>query len=416
MGSAGAADMREQGVEVMTKDNDVVIVAAVRTAIGRFGGTLKDVRAHKLAAHVIREVLKRASNLDANLIGDVIFGDCIQCADEANTARTAALAAGMPHQVPAFTIQRQCASSMQALASGVQQVRSGDAEVVLVGGVESMSSAPYYLPTARWGMRLMNQEVVDSVWELLLSGSRVLGEPMIMGMTAENLAGKYGISREDQDRLALESHQKAEAAIKAGRFVEEIAPIEAPGKPGERNPFAQDEHPRFGLKLEDLAKLKPVFKKDGTVTPGNSSGLNDGAAAAIVSSRRRARELGLKPMARVVMQAACGVEPQFMGYGPVPATKKVLAKAGMTLGDIQLIEVNEAFAAQYIACERGLGLDRSITNVNGSGIGLGHPVGCTGLRIVVSLIHEMIRRNLEVGLATLCVGGGMGMATVLARD
>ncbi|HYR03036.1 MAG TPA: thiolase family protein, partial [Syntrophobacteria bacterium] len=346
----------------------------------------------------------------------VIFGDCIQCTDEANTARTAALAAGIPHQVPAFTIQRQCASSMQALASGVQQIRSGDAEVVLVGGVESMSSGPYYLPTARWGMRLMNQEVVDSVWELLLSGSRLLGEPMIMGMTAENLAGKYGISREDQDRLALESHQKAEAAIKAGRFVEEIAPVEVPGKPGERNLFARDEHPRFGLKLEDLAKLKPVFKTDGTVTPGNSSGLNDGAAAAIVSSRRWARELGLKPMARVVMQAACGVEPQFMGYGPVPATKKVLAKAGMTLGDIQLIEVNEAFAAQYIACERGLGLDRSITNVNGSGIGLGHPVGCTGLRIVVSLIHEMIRRNLEVGLATLCVGGGMGMATIVARD
>jgi acetyl-CoA C-acetyltransferase len=235
-------------------------------------------------------------------------------------------------------------------------------------------------------------------------------------MTAENLAGKYGISREDQDRLALESHQKAEAAIKAGRFVEEIVPIEIPGKPGERALFAQDEHPRFGLKLEDLVKLKPVFKKDGTVTPGNSSGLNDGAAAAIVTSRRRARELDLKPMCRVVTQAVCGVEPSFMGYGPVPATAKVLAKAGMTLGDIQLIELNEAFAAQYIACERGLGLDRSITNVNGSGIGLGHPVGCTGLRIVVSLIYEMTRRNLEVGLATLCVGGGMGMATVVARD
>jgi acetyl-CoA C-acetyltransferase len=408
--------LKEQGVEIMTMDREVVIVAAARTAVGRFGGALKDVRAHKLAAHVIREVLQRANNFDPALVDDVIFGDCLQCTDEANTARTAALAAGIPHQVPAFTIQRQCASSMQALASAAQQIRSGDAAVVLVGGVESMSSAPYYLPTARWGMRLMNQEVVDSVWEALHSGSRLLGEPMIMGVTAENLAAKYGISREEQDRLALESHQKAEAAIKAGRFVEEIVPIERAGKPGEGNHFAQDEHPRFGLKLEDLVKLKPVFKKDGTVTPGNSSGLNDGAAAAIVTSRERARELGLRPVARVVAQAVCGVEPQFMGYGPVPATAKVLAKAGMTLGDIQLIELNEAFAAQYIACERGLGLDRSITNVNGSGIGLGHPVGCTGLRIIVSLIYEMTRRNLEVGLATLCVGGGMGMATIVARD
>jgi acetyl-CoA C-acetyltransferase len=400
----------------MTTDRDVVIVAAARTAIGRFGGALKDVRAHKLAAHVIREVLKRAGNLDPNLIGDVIFGDCLQCTDEANTARTAALAAGIPHQVPAFTIQRQCASSMQALASAAQQIRCGDAEVVLAGGVESMSSAPYYLPTARWGMRLMNQEVVDSVWEALHSGSRLLGEPVIMGVTAENLAARYGISRDDQDHLALESHRRAEAAIKAGRFVEEIIPIEVTVKPEERNLFTQDEHPRFGLKLEDLVKLKPVFKKDGTVTPGNSSGLNDGAVAAILTSRKRARELGLRPMARVAAQAVCGVEPQFMGYGPVPATAKVLAKAGMTLADIQLIELNEAFAAQYLACERGLGLDRSVTNVNGSGIGLGHPVGCTGLRIVVSLIYEMARRNLGVGLATLCVGGGMGMATIVVRD
>jgi acetyl-CoA C-acetyltransferase len=305
---------------------------------------------------------------------------------------------------------------VQALASGVQQIRSGDAEVVLVGGVESMSSAPYYLPAARWGMRLMNHEAVDSVWEALHSGSRVLGEPVIMGRTAENLAEKYGISREDQDQLALESHRRAEAAIRAGRFVEEIVPVELPGKRGEASTFAQDEHPRFGLKLEDLAGLKPLFKKDGTVTAGNSSGLNDGAVAAVVMTRARARELGLNPMARVAAQAVCGVEPHLMGYGPVPATEKVLKKAGMTLGDTQLIELNEAFAAQYLACERALGLDRSITNVNGSGIGLGHPVGCTGLRIVVSLVFEMARRNLEVGLATLCVGGGMGMATIVVRD
>jgi acetyl-CoA C-acetyltransferase len=400
----------------VSRDNDVVIVAGVRTAIGKFGGALKDVRASMLGAHVIKETLKRAGNLDPMLLSDIIFGDCIQAYDEANTARTAALMAGIPFQVPACTVQRQCSSSMQALAFGVQQVRSGDSDVVLVAGVESMSSGPYYMTGARWGMRLMNHEVTDSVWEMLHSGSRLLGEPMIMGVTAENLAQKYGISREDQDQVALESHAKAEAATTSGRFGDEITPIELPGKKGQVNLFQKDEHTRFGLKMEDLSKLKPVFRPDGTVTAGNSSGLNDAGAAAIVMTRKRAKELGLTPMARIVTQTAAGVEPHLMGYGPVPSTEKALKRAGMNLKDIQLIEVNEAFAAQYIACERGLGLDRSITNVNGSGIGLGHPVGCTGLRLVVSLAYEMARRDLEVGLATLCVGGGMGMTTIIARD
>lgn len=400
----------------MKRDNDVVIVSAVRTAIGKFGGALKDVRASKLAAHVMKEAIRRANKLEENLIDDIIVGDCVQCFDEANTARTAALEAGLPVHIPAFTIQRQCASSMQALNSGVQQIRCKDAEVVLVGGVESMSSAPYYLANARWGMRLMNYEVTDALWEMLYSGSRILGDPIIMGVTAENLAEKYDISREDQDQVSLESQHKAEAAIKGGRFKDEIVPVEIPPGKGESVIFDQDEHPRFGLKMEDLAKLKPVFKKDGTVTAGNSSGLNDGAASAIIMSRAKAKELGLTPMARIAAHAVAGVEPHLMGYGPVPATEKVLKKAGMTLKDIQLIELNEAFAAQYIACERGLGLDRSITNVNGSGISLGHPVGCTGLRIVISLIYEMIRRDLEIGLATLCVGGGMGMSTIVTRD
>ncbi len=400
----------------MSHDSEVVIVSAARTAIGKFGGALKDVRASRLGAHVIKEALRRAGDLDPMLLDDIILGDCVQCFDEANTARTAALMAGIPFQVPAFTVQRQCSSSMQALSSGVQQIRAGDAEIVLVGGVESMSSGPYYLPGARWGMRLQNQEVVDSVWEMLHSGSRILGEPMIMGITSENLAAKYGISREAQDQLAMESHSKAEAAIKAGRFKEEIVPFELPGRKGEKKVFDQDEHPRFGLKMEDLSRLKPVFRPDGTVTAGNSSGLNDGGSAAVLMTRGRAKALGLTPMARIVVQAAAGVEPHLMGYGPVPSTQKALKKAGMSLKDIQLIEVNEAFAAQYIACEMGLGLDRSIVNVNGSGVGLGHPVGCTGLRIVISLIHEMARRNLEVGLATLCVGGGMGMTTIVVRD
>ena len=400
----------------MSKDNDVVVVAAVRTAIAKFGGALKDVRASQLAAHVMKEALRRANNLDPNLLSDIIAGDCVQCFDEANTARTAALMAGIPYQVPAFTVQRQCSSSMQALNCGVQQIRCGDSDIVLVVGVESMSSAPYYLGNARWGMRLMNHEVTDAVWEMLHSGSRVLGDPMIMGVTAENLAEKYGISRLDQDQVALESHNKAEAAIKAGRFKDEIAPFEIVAMKGQINLFQQDEHPRFGLKMEDLVKLKPVFKKDGTVTAGNSSGLNDGAAAAILMTRKRAKELGLTPMATVVAHAAAGVEAHLMGYGPVPSTQKALMKAGISLKDIQLIELNEAFAAQYLACERGLDLDRSITNVNGSGVGLGHPVGCTGLRIVISLIYEMARRSLQLGLATLCVGGGMGMSTLVALD
>lgn len=400
----------------MSKDNDVVVVSAARTAIGKFGGALKEARASQLAAHVMQEALRRADNLDPNLLSDIIAGDCVQCFDEANTARTAALRAGIPHQVPAFTVQRQCSSSMQALNCGVQQIRCGDSDIVLAVGVESMSSAPYYLGNARWGMRLMNHEVTDAVWEMLHSGSRLLGESMIMGVTAENLAQKYGISRIDQDQLALESHNKAEAAITAGRFKDEITPFEISGKKGQKDLFAQDEHPRFGLKMEDLAKLKPVFKKDGTVTAGNSSGLNDGAAAAVLMTRRRAKELGLTPMATIVAHAAAGVEPHLMGYGPVPATQKVLTKTGVAIKDIQLIELNEAFAAQYIACERGLQLERSITNVNGSGVGLGHPVGCTGLRIVISLIYEMARRDLQLGLATLCVGGGMGMSTLVARD
>ncbi len=400
---------------MQAQDNDVVFVSGTRTAIGRFGGSLKDVRASTLAAHVMKEALKRAGGMEPQMLDEVIAGDCLQAADEANTARTAALMAGFPHHVTAHTVQRQCASSMQALVSAVQQIKCGDAEIVMVCGVESMSSAPYYLPGARWGMRLMNQEVKDTVWEALRSGSCILGTPLTMGETAENLAEKYSVSREDQDILALQSHNRAEAAITKGLFKEEITPFELPGKKGKPVVFEQDEHPRFGLTLDDLSHLKPAFKKDGTVTAGNASGLNDAAAAAVIMTRRKAKELGLTPMATVINSAVAGVEPHLMGYGPVPSTEKALKKAGLSLGDIQLVELNEAFAAQYLACERGLGLDRSITNVNGSGIGLGHPVGCTGLRIAVSLIHEMARRDLELGLATLCVGGGMGMSVILGR-
>lgn len=399
----------------MQHEQDVVIVSGVRTPIGKLGGALKDVKAHQLGALAAGEALKRAGGLDPARLDEVIAGDCLQCFDEANTARTCALAAGIPDHVPAYTIQRQCASSMQALFSGVQAIKSGDADIILVLGVESMSSGPYYSAGARFGCRLMNHEFTDSVWELLHSGSRQLGEAMIMGQTAENLADKYDISREDQDQVALESHNKAEAAITGGRFAQELIPVEIPGKKG-TTVVDQDEHPRFGMTIQDLQKLKPVFKKDGTVTAGNSSGLNDGAAAAVIMTRKRADELGLAPMAVIQSQAAAGVDPALMGYGPVPATEKALARTDFSLEDMELIELNEAFAAQYLACERALGLSRTITNVNGSGISLGHPVGCTGLRITVSLIHEMARRDAHVGLATLCVGGGMGMATIVTRD
>ncbi|MBU2549929.1 MAG: acetyl-CoA C-acetyltransferase [Proteobacteria bacterium] len=399
----------------MKKNDDIVIVAAARTPIGDFGGSLTPVRAHELAALTMKEVIARAG-IAPDLLSDVIFGDCIQSPDEANTARTAMLKAGLPHEVPAVTIQRQCSSAMQAVAFGTQQIKAGDSEVVLAGGVESMSNAPYVLSTARWGTRLRHAEMTDAMWEALYSGSRVLGDPFIMGETAENLARKYEISREDQDVVALRSHNNAQAAIEAGRFKDEIVPVPVPGRKGAVTMVDTDEHVRFNLTMEDLSKLKPVFSKDGTVTAGNSSGLNDGASAVLLMRRDKARELGLEPLASILGNAVAGVDPKYMGYGPVPSTRKALARTGVQLGDVQLIELNEAFAAQYLSVERGLGLNRDITNVNGSGIGLGHPVGCTGARIIISLIYEMARRNLTLGLATLCVGGGMGMTTIVERD
>lgn len=395
-----------------SSDKDVVIISAVRTPITKFGGGLKDLRAFQLAGKAMEAAISRVA-LEKGAIDEVIVGDCIQCVDEVNTARTAALSIGIPVEVPAYTVQKQCSSSMQALSSARTQILAGEAEIVLVAGVESMSNAPYVLKSARWGQRLSHGELTDSITELLFSGSGLLGQKMIMGETAENLALKYNISRQEQDEVALRSHRNAEQAVKSGRFKEEIVPVVVSTRKGD-TVVDTDEHPRFGLTMEELAGLKPAFrKKDGTVTAGNASGINDGAAAVVVTTRAKARDLGLKPLARVVGQASAGVAPELMGYGPVPSTQKLLARTGVSLNQIGLIEVNEAFAAQYLACEKGLGLDREKVNVNGSGIGLGHPVGCTGIRLVVSLIHEMRRRNERYGLATLCVGGGMGMSTLL---
>ncbi|NRR22020.1 acetyl-CoA C-acetyltransferase [Brevibacillus sp. MS2.2] len=387
----------------------VVIAAAGRTPIGTFGGVLKDVSARKLAETVIRGVMAR-SGLEASQIDEVILGNCIQRTDEPNIARVAALDAGLGKEVTGYTIQRQCASGMQAIASGASQILLGDSEIVLAGGVESMSNAPYVLKNARWGKRLTHGEMTDAMWELLTDPHHQI----LMGETAERLVDRYGITREESDEIALRSQQNAIRAIDSGLFAEEIigVPIK---KRTEEIIVTEDEFPRRGVTLDSLAKLRPSFRDNGTVTPGNASGLNDGASAAVLMKEGKAKELGIEPLGRIVSWAVAGVEPDLMGYGPVPAVKRALAKAGLTLADIELIEVNEAFAAQYLAVEKLLELPREITNVNGSGVALGHPVGSTGCRIVVTLLHEMKRRQLKRGLAALCVGGGMGMAMVVER-
>ncbi|MCL6477300.1 MAG: acetyl-CoA C-acetyltransferase [Peptococcaceae bacterium] len=391
--------------------DDIVIAAGVRTPIGDFGGTFKNLLCSQMLVPVIKEVITRAG-IEGSQVDDVIVGCCAQHTAEPNLGRTAALLAGLPKEVTGMTIQRQCSSGMQAIVCGYQQIATGDSEIVIAGGAESMSTVPYILKGARWGQRLQHGQMTDALWELLTDPIHQI----MMGETAERLADKYGITREEQDIIALRSHLNAIKAIDEGRFKEEILPIPVPRQRGDPVLADTDEHPRRDVTLEKLAKLPPAFRKNGTVTAGNSSGLNDGAAAVVLMTAARARKTGIKPLGRIVSFARAGVEPDLMGYGPVPAIKKALARAGKTLVDIELIELNEAFAAQYLACEKLLDLNRDITNVNGSGVGLGHPVGCTGARIVVTLLHEMKRRNLRWGLASMCVGGGMGMAMVFERE
>jgi acetyl-CoA C-acetyltransferase len=388
---------------------DVVIVGATRTPIGTFGGSLRDVKAIELSQFIIESVIKR-TGIEKNLVDQVILGNCFEPIDH-NIARIGLVKAGLPLETTAFHIVATCGSGMQAIMSGVQSIRDNNADCVIAGGAESMSTAPYLLPTARWGFRLQHHLAVDMIWRSMQEHPIGGG----MGLTAENLAEQYNIPREEQDAFALRSQQNAGRAIREGRFKDEISPVPIPQRKGEPKMYDTDEHPKPDMTMEKLAALPPAFKKGGTVTAGNACGINDAAAAVILMTTEKARELGLRPMARIVSYAVAGVDPAYMGIGPVPATRKALKRANLNLDDIELIEINEAFAAQYLACERDMGWNRYIVNVNGSGISLGHPVGCTGARLVVTLLYEMEKRNLHRGLATLCAGGGQGFSTIIER-
>jgi acetyl-CoA C-acetyltransferase len=390
---------------------EVFIVSAARTAIGRFGGTLRTVSARDLAKAAILAALEKAG-LKPDQVDEVIMGEARQSTENANVARVAALAAGIPEEVPAYTINRLCASAMQALNCGCQQIMLGESGIVVVGGTENMSRSPHYLRNGRFG-----DEELQLIDPNIEGGSRAqpvetYGSNLGMGQTAENVAEEFHISREDQDLFALRSQELAARAIAEGKFQAEIVPVEVKGKKGSLQ-FAVDEFPRPDTSLEALAKLKPAFKPGGSVTAGNSCGRNDGASAMVVMSGDKLKSLGIKPLARVVGIAVAGVSPRVMGIGPVPAVAKVLDKTGLTLADIDLIELNEAFAAQALAVIRELRLDLEKINVNGGAIALGHPLGSTGTRLIVTLLHEMARRQSRYGLATLCVGGGQGMATIV---
>lgn len=384
---------------------DVVIVSAARTPIGTMGGALSTFRQRDLAAVVIKTVLEH-TQVSPDMVEDVFFGCCNNFQEDVNVARVGLLEAGLPDTVPGVTINRVCLSGMEAIVSAARKIQLGENDICVAGGVETMSSAPYYVKCARWGAKLRHQELTDSLWEGLHAGG-----DEVMGITAENIAERFRISRKDQDEAALRSHNNAERATVDGFFKEEIVPVTYM-KRNKEIVVDKDEHFRPGLTLDQLAALPPTFKKNGTVTAGNSSGINDGAAAVLLMSLDRAKELGVQAKAKLITSGIAGVDPSIMGISPVPATRKALVRAKMEIKDIELVELNEAFAAQYVACERELGLNREITNVNGSGIGLGHPVGCTGTRIVVSLIHEMHRNNVTTGMATLCGGGGIGLTTI----
>lgn len=391
--------------------NEVVIVSAVRTAIGSFQGALKDVPATKLGAIVIEKALEKAG-VSKEIVDEVIMGNVLQAGLGQNPARQAAIHAGLPQSVSALTINKVCGSGLKAVHLATQAIIAGDADIIVAGGMENMSQAPYLLKNAREGFRMGDQKVVDS---MISDGLWCAFNDYHMGVTAENLCDKYAITREEQDKFSARSQGRAAKAIEEGKFVDEIVPVEIPQRKGDPIIFSQDEYPKKGSTEEKLAGLRPAFKKDGSVTAGNASGINDGAAAVVVMSKAKAEELGLKPIATILANTSAGVDPSIMGIGPVEAVKKALNKAKVTLADIELIEANEAFAAQSIAVDRELEFNHDILNVNGGAIALGHPIGASGARIFVSLLHEMEKRDAKTGLATLCIGGGQGVATIVKR-
>lgn len=391
---------------------DAVIVSAVRTAVGSFGGSLKDISAAELGAIVIKEAVKRAGIQPAD-VDEVYMGNVVQAGQGQNVARQAAVKAGIPVEKPAVTLNMVCGSGLRAVSLAAQLIRLGDADVIVAGGTENMSLAPYAIPNARWGQRMGNGTMVDTMINDALTDAF---SQVHMGITAENIAEQWNITREEQDAFAAASQQKAEAAIKAGKFVDEIVAVEIPQRKGDPIVFDTDEYPRFGATPEGLAKLRPAFKKDGTVTAGNASGINDGAAALVIMSEEKAQQLGLKPLAKILSYGSKGLDPAIMGYGPFYATKAALEKANLSVEDLGLIEANEAFASQSIAVAKDLQFDLSKVNVNGGAIAIGHPVGASGARILVTLLHEMQRRDAKTGLATLCIGGGMGTAIIVGRE
>ncbi|WP_166364488.1 acetyl-CoA C-acetyltransferase [Pseudomonas akapageensis] len=390
---------------------DVVIVAATRTAVGSFQGSLATIPAVDLGAAVIRQLLSQ-TGLDGAQVDEVILGQVLTAGAGQNPARQATIKAGLPHAVPALTLNKVCGSGLKALHLGAQAIRCGDADIIIAGGQENMSLANYVMPGARTGLRMGHGKVVDT---MISDGLWDAFNDYHMGITAENLVEKYGISREDQDAFAAASQQKAAAAIESGRFVDEITPILIPQRKGDPVAFATDEQPRAGTTAESLSKLKAAFKKDGTVTAGNASTLNDGAAAVLLMSAAKAEQLGLPVLARIKAYANAGVDPAIMGIGPVSATRRCLDKAGWTLDQLDLIEANEAFAAQALSVGKELGWDASKVNVNGGAIAIGHPIGASGCRVLVTLLHEMIKRDAKKGLATLCIGGGQGVALAIER-
>jgi acetyl-CoA C-acetyltransferase len=390
---------------------EAVIVSAARTAIGTFSGTLANTSASELGAVVIRAALERART-EPCAVDEVLMGCILQAGQGQNPARQAALKAGFPVETPCTTINKVCGSGLKSVALAAQSIMAGDAEVIVAGGTENMNLAPYMLDKARTGYRMGHGQLIDS---MIHDGLWCIFGDTHMGITAENLAEQYGISRAEQDEFAAASQAKATAAIESGRFADEIVPVMIPQRKGDPIKFDKDEHVRPGTTVESLAKLRPAFKKDGTVTAGNASGINDGAAAVVVMSADRAKAMGLAPVAKVRAYASAGVDPSVMGIGPVPATRKALAKAGLAIEDMGLIEANEAFASQSLAVGRDLGWDPAVVNVNGGAIALGHPIGASGARILVTLLHEMQKRDVKYGLATLCIGGGMGIALIVER-